>query len=178
MNDDKTVKVIVLIIVLVILCFAGIVIFLLVKKYNIDNRVEETTAPLQLTKITCNKINNEDYRKYHEFTLYYNYGNLYKLDFLYQYSFNYSFEKDKVRNDLKSILNKEVAKYEHGITGKYEPTKEGGNTSLSYDLKEDSVRIYVNSEFFHYNMYLKPNELAQYLKDNDGYNCAVDLTIQ
>lgn len=173
--EEKGVKVIVAIIICVILFIAGIIIFLLHKKFYKEDRVEESTTKEQITTLLCNKWSNDDYKKYQELILSYNHGELYKLTVKYQYTFKYSYDKQKVRNDLKSIITKEQKKFTQGYTSSYESTKEGGNVSMTYDLSETNVRLYVNSEYFHNNMYLKTNELSAYLV-NTGYNCTENST--
>ena len=72
------------------------------------------------------------------------------------------------------MLKNERNKYKEGLVGKFETTKEGGNLLLTYDLSVTNVRLNVNSIYLHNNLYLKPIQLAEYLKKN-GYNCSVDL---
>ena len=173
--EERSVRVVVSAIILCIIVFACVVIFLIVKKISSNKKVETTTVATQIIKLVCNKWNNTDIKKYHEYILEYNYGELYKLNVLYQYTYNYSFDKDEIRNDLKAILKTEREKFSTGVTGKFETTKEGGNTTITYDLTDSSIRMYVNSYYYHNNMYLNTDDLSEYMKKN-GYNCILDPT--
>lgn len=170
--EEKGIKILALIPIIIVITVLGITAFLVYKKFFY---VQPTPPVVEEKKdvsiLMCNKWTNIEYKKYEELKLKYSEGQIYEFEILYQYTYRLSHEKDKVRNDMKTILNTEKKYFTNGFTGKFETTKEGGNVDMIYDLSDQLVRLYVNNKYYHNNMYLNKTDLAKYMTDN-GYNCA------
>ena len=170
--EDKEVRVVVGIIVGVLLLILCLIIFFVVKKYTKKSNKHTDTENLNLTSIICSKDEFNETEKYDdhtEYTITYNDNNLYEFKIYYKYTTQYTHE-DKLKVILKSLCNSEVQIYSEGITSSYNGINGGGEATLTYDLRNNTIGDYVNNKYMKSNLYQDKKDLMEYLK-NKNFKC-------
>ena len=170
--EEKGVRAIVGIIVGVILLIAVLSIIFIFKKFDNDKKrnTTTTTVPTDYKYVSCYKVEESDYNKRQDITLTYNFGELYSFDIKYTYTYNRSYDKDKLLTELRSIGNSELKLFSSGVKTTFDYIERGGVSTITYDLTQQNVRLYVNGKYFHNNIYLTGKEFNDYMKTRN-YIC-------
>lgn len=174
--EERGVRVIVYTIVGVILLIVVLSIVFIFRKFDNDKKRNTTTTTVatNYTTLSCYKIENDTYNKRQYITLTYNFGELYQYDIKYTYTYNRSYDYDNVYVALNTINKTESKRFTHGVKTTFVNIDRGGVLTVSYDLTDQNVRMYVNDKYFHNNIYLKENELTEYFT-NKNYVCESKL---
>ena len=170
--EDKSVRYIVYIIIFVILSIIGLTIFFIVNKIN-NSKVKQADIEENHTyeSIKCSKTTEGDIERKEDLELIYQDKDVYEFKMTYTYTYKYETEKNKTLSELNTIYSKEVEFDSEHIKSKYEDIEKGGITTVTYNLTDQDVRMYVNSKFFNYNMYQPTTGLKQYLTNSKNYTC-------
>lgn len=174
--EEKGVRAIVFTIVGVILLIVILSIGFIFKKLDNDKKrnTPTTTEATELTSISCYKIEEDSYTKRRDIKLIYNYGEVYSYELKYTFTYNKSYDADNVYVALNTIQNTERKRFTDGLKTTFENKERGGELTLTYDLTDQNVRMYVNDKYFHNNIYLNKKELLDYLK-NRNFVCETEL---
>ena len=174
--EERGVRAIVGIIVGVILLIVILSVTFIFKKFDNDKKRNTTTTTVatNYTTLSCYKIDQESYTKRQDITLTYNFGEVYKYDIKYTYTYNRSYDSDSVYVALNTIQNTERKRFSSGVQTTFVNIERGGELTVSYDLTDQNVRMYVNDKYFHNNIYSKESELINYFTSRN-YVCESKL---
>ncbi len=167
--EDRTVRYIVFTIIFVILFFVGVIIYLLSLKFNKKEVVVETTTH-NYSYINCTKDTNEEYinRRKH-ITITYDGNDLSEYKITYTYTTNRDSYVKSLISEVTAIINEEKNNYS-SIESTSKNVSGGVEATLTYDLTQSDIRVYINNKYFNKNLYLDHNELINYL-NTKNYIC-------
>ena len=171
--EDKSVRYIVYIIIFTIIFVAALSIFFVIKKVNKNNNKNNSIVEDNhtYTSLKCKKSVEGDITRQEEIELVYQDKDVYQYNITYTYTYKYENNKEKTLSELNTLRNKEIEFDSEHINGKTVNIDRGGVTTLSYDLTDQDVRMYVNSKYFNYNMYETTSGLKTYLANSKNYIC-------